>query len=99
MNVSMFGQSYIQLFIRHPTIRHYIRPIRRTFTHLTIHKNFQPIYLPINHLHNQSYFKNLMQIKANKILIKQALRQVALCGTVVASFGTVTCCTVGYKDR
>ncbi len=40
-----------------------------------------------------------MQIKANKILIKQALRQVALCGTVVASFGTVTCCTVGYKDR
>jgi len=40
-----------------------------------------------------------MQIKANKILIKQALRLVVLCGIVVASFGTVTCCTVGYNDR
>jgi hypothetical protein len=40
-----------------------------------------------------------MQIKANKLPLKQALRQVALCGVVEASFGAVTCCTVGYNDR
>lgn len=42
---------------------------------------------------------NLMQIKANKKPLKQALLEVALCGVVVASFGTVECCTVGYNDR
>lgn len=40
-----------------------------------------------------------MQIKANKILIKWALQQVASCGIGMASFGVDTYCTVSYNDR
>jgi hypothetical protein len=86
-------------FINHPAIQCYVWPFEKPFIRFSVHYIFQPFYPTINQLHNQSYFKNLMQIKANKILIKQALRLVVLCGTEVASFGTVTCCTVGYNDR
>jgi hypothetical protein len=86
-------------FINHPAIQCYVRPYEKPLIRLSVHYISHPFYPTINQLHNQSYFKILTQIKTNKILIKQALRQVALCGIVVASFGTVACCTVGYNDR
>jgi hypothetical protein len=86
-------------FINHPAIQYYVRPFEKPFIRLSVHYIFQPFYPAISHLRNQSYFKNLMQIKANKILLKRALQQVAHCGVGMTSFGIGACCTAGYNDR